>query len=915
MVLLKFLGGPILYERVSKLIASLVKFPRTLVDALFGYDFFISYAHADGTDYPEKLSQDLTKLGFQTHLDTRDYHVGADLGKLTEIRLKNSRNLVVVCRPMALEQSIWVRREIDAFEQRGQSVRLINVENAVEEARDDPPSDTVAAWLSEPMEPGGEKSRAEVLLRIEDISDAPDHQQRVPGFDIAERLQNAFRDRRQRTKRLRVLTGALGLFVVLSIGLGIASVFAVSAADRAQREALAARLQFSAVEAERLATTPDTILALRKILDDVAAAQDGLGYVPVSTRRALWRVLNTTRDLRIFDVETAQVYDVGWDADRELVITLERDGGVSGYSKLGAREQILAPLGEDNARLSFTHSGLFIQRAEGETWAIYSLDGALLLRLDPRSDNAVDHALHDIAPTRARLLWVSDDACLRVTALDQFPETTTPIFCVDEDEIDFAIFADGQDKIFLTTESGFARILDTNTGDVLAENNLGSLFHTWRLRADGQALVGFHPEKIVRLNGALEVVSSRSLGAKDDVEMVSGEVIWEEDRILAISNENTQMMQVFSLALEPDGPPFRLHSSTALGVAPSIGAFVSVGYIDRKVRLISARPHGSQLLLQNSALELSKVAYCSDSKRLLLGDFNGNITLFDPETSSQLQNMVLYSDEMVRDITCLENGRWVAVAGGRVFSSDTFDADDLTTIDISDEYAFRLAPFGDGVIVTTLGQAYSLGRLALDENAVLNAQDALPITIPGTEHSMIFVIAVDKNDSRLVIGVKHSEDDASLVFVDLRDGKVIGSVVQQTNEMDTPEALAISPNGEQIISAGSMMRLEAFDKDGQSTWSVRGADNPFVTSLAYADDDFFVGGGFWGNISLWSRDGTVEYSNFDPDLGAASVSLAAGGPREVFATDSDGTLKRLTFDVDELEALALRVFGQLTNPN
>jgi len=111
------------------------------------------------------------------------------------------------------------------------------------------------------------------------------------------------------------------------------------------------------------------------------------------------------------------------------------------------------------------------------------------------------------------------------------------------------------------------------------------------------------------------------------------------------------------------------------------------------------------------------------------------------------------------------------------------------------------------------------------------------------------------------------------------------------------------------------MRLEAFNEGRQSIWSVRGADNPFITSLAFVDDDFFVGGGFWGNVSLWSRDGTVEYSNFDPDLGAENVSLAAGGLKEVFATDSDGTLRRLTFDVDELEALALRVLGQLTNPN
>ncbi|KAG1649465.1 hypothetical protein GQR58_029010 [Nymphon striatum] len=377
------------------------------MDALFGYDFFISYAHADGTDYPEKLSQDLTNLGFQTHLDTRDYHVGADLGKLTEIRLKNSRNLV----------------------QRGQSVRLISVENAVAQTSDDPLPDTVAAWLFEPTELLGEKSRAEVLLRIEDNSDTPDHLGRIPGFDIAERLQNAFTDRRQRTKRLRVLTGALGLFVVLSIGLGVASVFAVSAAERAEREALTARLQVSAIEAERLATTPDTLLALRKVLDDVTAARDGLGYVPASTRRALWRLVYTGRDLRNFEVDTAQVRNVGWDPDRELIVTLERDGGVSAYSLDGTREEVIAPLVDFSSTHKFSNSGHFIQREEEELQSIYSLDGDLLLQFEPDVGDATDNELYDIAPTGAKLLWVGGDACLRVTPIDQLPASAAPVFC------------------------------------------------------------------------------------------------------------------------------------------------------------------------------------------------------------------------------------------------------------------------------------------------------------------------------------------------------------------------------------------------------------------------------------------------------------------------------------------------------
>ncbi|WP_166416101.1 TIR domain-containing protein [Cochlodiniinecator piscidefendens] len=893
----------------------MAKFPRVFLNALFGYDFFISYAHADGTDYPEKLSRDLMKLGFQTHLDTRDYHVGADLGKLTEIRLKNSRNLVVVCRPMALEQSIWVRREIDAFEQRGQSVRLINVENAIAHSCDDPPPDTVAAWLSEPTTPQGDECRAEVLLRVEDNSDTPDHPSRIPGFNVAERLQNAFTDRRQRTRRMQVLTGILGLFVTLSIGLGVVSVFAVSAAERAQREALTARLQFSAVEAERLATTPDSVMALRKIVDDVTLARNGLGHVPASTRRALWRLLYTGRDLWTFNADTAQLVHIGWDPKRERIVTLERDGGVSAYDLDGERTELLASLAEPNPPLWFSKSGQFIQRVEEGTESVYSLNGELLLRFETGDDDAEGHELHDIASTGSRLLWADDEACLRVAPIDLLPASVTPVFCADQEKVEFASFADGYGKIFLVTGNGITRLLDATTGEVLAENDLGVVFHIWRLRDDAQAFVGFHPEKIVVLNRDLDVNFSRGLETEKDVDMAGGEVLWNEERILVISNENEQMARVFSLALEPEGPPFRLHSVTSLGVAQSIGAFISAGYIDNTVRLLSARPHGSQSLLQNRRLEFSQIAYCSGSGHLVLGDFAGSIHLFDPQSPSQLESLVLPPEEWVEGLVCLENDRWVAVADGQLFSSETFEATDLRTIDISGESASHLALFGDGVALASLAHVYILDQQTLTTDAVLGSKDALENAIPDDEDAVITSITTGEASGNLVIGVNFGTEIASLVFVTMEDREVVRAIVQQTNQMEIPESLAFSPDGKQVVVAGPMMRVEAFDEAGHSTWSVRGSDNPFLDTLAYVDDDFFLGGGFLGDISLWSRDGTVAYSGFDADLTGENISLTAGGPREVFAIVSDGTLKRLSFDVDELEALALQVLSQLPDPN
>jgi hypothetical protein len=87
------------------------------VSALFGYDFFFSYAHDYGIEYPEALSKALEAepYWYKTHLDRREYHVGNDLGLLTRLRVRNSQKLVKIARRAALTDSAWVRREVDVF--------------------------------------------------------------------------------------------------------------------------------------------------------------------------------------------------------------------------------------------------------------------------------------------------------------------------------------------------------------------------------------------------------------------------------------------------------------------------------------------------------------------------------------------------------------------------------------------------------------------------------------------------------------------------------------------------------------------------------------------------------------------------------------------------------------------------------
>ncbi|MGB5563293.1 MAG: toll/interleukin-1 receptor domain-containing protein [Sedimenticolaceae bacterium] len=84
-----------------------------LFDRVLGYDFFISYAHADAPGYAEQLDNQLVGLGFKAFLDKHQYVAGDDLNEATLRRVRASSKLVVIVGPNALN-SHWVLQEVEA---------------------------------------------------------------------------------------------------------------------------------------------------------------------------------------------------------------------------------------------------------------------------------------------------------------------------------------------------------------------------------------------------------------------------------------------------------------------------------------------------------------------------------------------------------------------------------------------------------------------------------------------------------------------------------------------------------------------------------------------------------------------------------------------------------------------------------
>jgi len=190
-----------------------------IIDWVLGYDFFISYAHADGKIYPRSLLAQLKKSGFRVFFDEKEYKVGNNLRALTRRRVRHSKHLIIIGRPSALCQSRegWVTREVDVYQKRHEnSARapiIINVNGALENALKLPRKKAELAhiindegwfWMSE---------------NLEDSNSAPRN-------DTLKKLKGSFQGIRQDTKQKRVLTVLVMLFLVITFWAVVAMVYA-----------------------------------------------------------------------------------------------------------------------------------------------------------------------------------------------------------------------------------------------------------------------------------------------------------------------------------------------------------------------------------------------------------------------------------------------------------------------------------------------------------------------------------------------------------------------------------------------------------------------------------------------------------------------------------------------------------------
>ena len=174
---------------------------QSLADFVFGYDFFISYAWADGRPFALSLQKQLVQRGFDCFLDSSEYAAGDNWDLVGARAIRKTSNLILVGTPAALE-SRPVKLEVERFIRRSQRIIPISVDDSLGPLK---PRGGLLALL------------APELLRVVATNE---EMMSGPTAETVDRVCQAHTIVRQSTKRQRVI---LAVAVALALIAGVAT--------------------------------------------------------------------------------------------------------------------------------------------------------------------------------------------------------------------------------------------------------------------------------------------------------------------------------------------------------------------------------------------------------------------------------------------------------------------------------------------------------------------------------------------------------------------------------------------------------------------------------------------------------------------------------------------------------------------
>jgi len=173
-----------------------MQFPEKLFDRILGFDYFVSYAHADTPEYAEALAKRLSESGFKAFLDKKIYVAGDELNSATTRRIRASSKLVVLVGPQALS-SHWVTQEVQTAIDANRPVIAIDLIGDLDQARH-------------------QGKLAELLRDRIHIRETVSSGTNSPSTKTLEALTRSFQATRREAMRLRLAFAATLFFAVLA---------------------------------------------------------------------------------------------------------------------------------------------------------------------------------------------------------------------------------------------------------------------------------------------------------------------------------------------------------------------------------------------------------------------------------------------------------------------------------------------------------------------------------------------------------------------------------------------------------------------------------------------------------------------------------------------------------------------------
>ena len=189
------------------------------LDAIFGYDFFISYTRRDGgKEYAEALARSLKQRGFQIFFDSDEYAMGDDWKVEGRWALRRTTQLILVASPEALSSPAVVR-EVEIYSSLpGRRIIPIDFGGTIRHRDESKP-------IFEYLKP-------EILF----IEERPDCLGAQPSDLVLQKIRDGFKLKRQDKKRSRILAVVALVLVVLTILASVAAVVARSQQQEAVKQ-------------------------------------------------------------------------------------------------------------------------------------------------------------------------------------------------------------------------------------------------------------------------------------------------------------------------------------------------------------------------------------------------------------------------------------------------------------------------------------------------------------------------------------------------------------------------------------------------------------------------------------------------------------------------------------------------------